>query len=193
MKEPNQNMTTMNLVMTAVCTALLAVLSQISIPLPAGVPISMQTFGIALCGYLLGWRWGGVSYGVYLLLGAVGVPVFTGLKGGAGCLLGLTGGFLWGFLPMVLLCGVLGGAKLKKQRKNAVLGIALGLGGLALCHLAGTFWYSFVSKNALWPSFLSVSMPFILKDVLSVAAGYFLALAVRNGLVRAGVVSQRAV
>ena len=90
----------------AVFAALLAVLSQIAIPMPWGIPFTLQTFAVALCGYVLGPAWAPVAVGVYLALGAVGLPVFSGFAGGAASLLNVTGGFLWGFLPMALLCGL---------------------------------------------------------------------------------------
>ena len=77
--------------------ALLAVVSQLVIPLPAGIPLTFQVLAVALCGCCLGWKWGTVSVLVYLLLGGVGLPLFSGFGGGIGWLLGPTGGFLWGF------------------------------------------------------------------------------------------------
>ena len=89
-----------------ITAAVMAVLSQISIPLPTGVPVTLQTFAVALCGYVLGVGMGGSALAVYLALGAVGLPVFAGFSGGVGSFLGVTGGFLWGFFLMSLLCGL---------------------------------------------------------------------------------------
>ena len=72
------------MVMVAVFAAVMAVLSQISIPLPTGVPVTLQTFAVALCGYTLGVSMGGTALAVYLAIGAVGVPVFAGFGGGVG-------------------------------------------------------------------------------------------------------------
>ena len=93
-------------VMAGVFAALLVVLSQVSIPLPTGIPVTLQTFAVALCGCVLGPAVGSAAVGVYLALGAVGVPVFAGFSGGAGALVGMTGGYLWAFLPMAFLCGL---------------------------------------------------------------------------------------
>ena len=71
-------------VMTGMLAAVMAVMSQIQFPLPSGVPVTMQTFAMALAGYILGWRYGLASTVVYILLGAVGVPVFAGFSGGLG-------------------------------------------------------------------------------------------------------------
>lgn len=69
-------------------TAVLAVLSIVTIPLPTGVPVTLQTFAMAFCGYVLGWKLGGASSALYLILGAIGVPVYAGMSGGFGALLG---------------------------------------------------------------------------------------------------------
>ena len=75
-------------------TAIIAVLSQITIPLPTHVPVTLQTFAVALAGYFLGWKGGAVSALVYGLLGAIGVPVFAGWSGGFSVIVGYTGGFI---------------------------------------------------------------------------------------------------
>ena len=72
------------IVLTGMMAAILAVLSQISIPLPSGVPITMQTFAVALAGFTLGIWQGSASVLIYLLLGLIGVPVFAGFSGGPG-------------------------------------------------------------------------------------------------------------
>lgn len=92
--------------MAALFAALLAILSQIQIPLPSGVPVTMQTFGVALMGAVLGWKVGALSILVYLMMGFVGLPVFAGFGAGVAVLAGPTGGFLIGFVGMAILCGV---------------------------------------------------------------------------------------
>ena len=98
-------MKTKDMILTAMLTAVLAVLSIINIPMPSGVPITLQTFAVALCGYVLGSRWGTLSTFLYVLIGTIGVPVFAGMQAGVGILLGPTGGFLFGFIPMAFLAG----------------------------------------------------------------------------------------
>ena len=108
-------------------TAVIAVLSQIAIPLPSGVPITLQTFAVALTGYMLSYKYGSAAVVTYILLGAVGVPVFSGLKGGAGVLFGVTGGFIFGFLPMAFLCGL-------SSKMKQIPALLMGLAGLFVCH-----------------------------------------------------------
>lgn len=78
-----------NIVMVGVFAAVLAVLSQISFPLPSGIPVTLQTFAVALCGYALGCKRGTLAVLVYIVLGAVGLPVFANFSGGFGSLVGL--------------------------------------------------------------------------------------------------------
>ncbi|MDE5934006.1 MAG: biotin transporter BioY, partial [Lachnospiraceae bacterium] len=131
-EEGNKKITTKDIVGIGMFAAVLAVLSQISIPMPSGVPITLQTFAVALAGVVLAWKMGTASVLVYILLGAVGVPVFAGFSGGAQVLVNYTGGFIWGFIVMTLLCGI------GVQMKNKIAGILLGIAGLAVCHLFGT-------------------------------------------------------
>ena len=77
-------LTTKQIVLTGMMTAVLAVLSIVTIPLPTGVPVTLQTFAMAFCGYVLGWKLGGASSALYLILGAIGVPVYAGMSGGFG-------------------------------------------------------------------------------------------------------------
>lgn len=90
-----------SLCVTALFAAILAVLSPLSIPLPfTPVPLSLGTFAVYLAAAAGGVRWGTLSVAVYLLLGAVGIPVFAGYSGGLQVLVGPTGGYLIGYLPL---------------------------------------------------------------------------------------------
>ena len=127
----NHSVSTETLILTGMMTAVTAVLSQIQFPLPSGIPVTLQTFSVALAAYVLGWKMGTASVAVYILLGAVGVPVFAGFSGGISVIAGLTGGYIWGFLIMALFCG------LAREQKNLFLTAALSLLGLAGCHIPG--------------------------------------------------------
>ena len=178
MKQEEKNKV-QKLVMTGVFAALLAVFSQISIPMPTGVPVTLQTFAVALCAYVLGWKLGVLAVSVYLALGAVGLPVFSGFGAGFGTFLNVTGGFLWGFLLMALLCGF--GA----QTEKPWLAILLGVTGLLLCHVCGVLQFGLLSGNPFWESFLLVSLPYLLKDAISAVLAYLAARAVRFSLRKA--------
>lgn len=166
-------------VLTGVMAAVLAVLSQIAIPMPTGVPVTLQTFAVALCGYILGAGLGTLSVGVYLALGAVGLPIFTEFSGGFGVFLGVTGGFLWGFLPMAFLCG------LGVKRGGKVLAILLGVSGLLVCHLCGVAQFMVVMSTSFRQAFLIASAPFLVKDIISVALAFLAAAAITSSLKKA--------
>ncbi len=171
------------IVFTGVMAALLAVLSQISLPMPTGVPVTLQTFAVALCGYLLGRKFGTLSVAVFLALGAVGLPVFAGFSGGFGDFLGMTGGFLWGFLPFAFFCGM------GNKGKNRIVAVLWGMGGLALCHVFGTAQYALLTSTGAFASFLLVSAPYLVKDVISVVGAYLVAEAALYSLGKAKLVT----
>lgn len=180
MKE--NTLSTQSIALTGMLTAVLAVLSIIQIPMPTGVPVTLQTFAVALCGYVLGRNKGTLSVILYLLLGFLGVPVFTGMTGGIGKLFGYTGGFLYGFLFLAFLCGI--GIQYKSKAASLLLGFA----GLMICHLFGALHYAAAAHQGFPQAFLLVSLPYLVKDILSVIGAYLAALALRNSLSRAGIV-----
>lgn len=171
------------MVVAGVFAALLAVLSQISIPLPTGIPVTLQTFAVALCGFALGPGLGTAAVGVYLALGAVGIPVFAGFSGGVGSFVGMTGGYLWAFLPMAFLCG------LGARQKNRALALTVGFGGLVVCHLCGSFQFALVSAVSPWNAFLLASAPYLLKDAASLVVAYLAAAAILRSLEKARLVT----
>ena len=151
--------------------ALTVVCTYLTIPLPTGVPLTLQTFAVALGGFLLGPVYGTLAVLVYLLLGAAGLPVFSGFTGGLGRFFGPTGGFLWGFPLLAAGCGLL-------RKKPFLLRLLPGLCGLLLCHLLGTGWYAHSASLGFPAAALSVSLPFLPKD----AASLVLALAFARAL-----------
>lgn len=156
------------MIRAGVFCALIAVCSQIALPLPAGIPITLQTLVVALCGYSLGWKWASASVAVYLLLGGIGLPLFSGFAGGFGWLFGgPTAGFLWGFLMVAFCCGL--------PLKNRLLSVLCGIGGMLVCHLLGVVWYGHFTAQGFWQSFLVISFPYLLKDVLCIALAEWLA------------------
>ena len=172
--------TTVEIVSVGMFAAVLAVLSQIAIPMPTGLPITLQTFAVALTGVVLSWRLGTASTLVYILLGAVGVPVFAEFSGGIQILLNYSGGFIWGFIMMALLCGI------GTQMKNKIGGTLLGIVGLFACHLFGVIQFMIVMKMGFLESFLMASVPYLIKDVISVILGFVVGSAIRARLIKAG-------
>ncbi len=176
---------TKTIVMVGMFTAVLSVLSILTIPMPTGVPVTLQTFAVALCGCVLGWKRGLSSVVIYLMLGTVGVPVFAGMTGGPSWLASFSGGFLWGFLFLSALCGV------GMMQKNIILRLLFGLAGLAICHLLGVIQFSMVASSAIPVSFMTVSVPYIVKDVISVVGAFLVALPVRKALFAARILTEK--
>ena len=156
---------------TALFVAIIAVVSQIAIPTPSLVPLTLQTLIIPLCGYLMGWRIGLTSALVYIFLGAVGAPVFSSLQGGFSVIIGHGGGFILGFIPLVALCGAF---------RNKRLAIPMGCVGTLACHIIGTIWYMYLTGNTLITSFVTASLPYIFKDIAFCILAYFISIRLRS-------------
>lgn len=124
----------LDLAYIALFAVLICICSWIAIPF--AVPVTLQTFAVFLALMTLGPRRGFYAVAVYLLMGAVGLPVFSGFQGGIGVLLGAGGGYLIGFLIAALLCRLL----LSRVRSVS----AACLPGLLVCHLCGILWFCFM-------------------------------------------------
>ena len=131
-----------DLVLIALFAALMALCAWVTVPY--AVPFTMQTFGVFLARLLLGGKRGTICMAVYLLLGAVGLPVFSGFRGGVGALVGSTGGYLVGFIVSALLMWALSGFA-RKSRWTLAASMAL---SLAACYAFGTAWFVIVSVRA---------------------------------------------
>ncbi len=151
-------------------TAVLCVISPLSIPLAGGVPISLATMAVMLCGALLGPKDGTAATALYLLIGMIGLPVFSGYSGGAAKIFGLTGGFLAGYLPLACMSGL---AFMKKR--NLFLTALILMAGNALLYALGTFWFVIAAKSTLQAALLSCVVPFLAGDALKIAAVIILA------------------
>lgn len=162
----------------ALFAALMCLCAWISLPL-GDTAITLQTFALFLSLELLGGKYGSLVCMLYLLLGAIGLPVFSGFRGGFGMLLGTTGGYLWGFLACALLYWLITGLL---GNRFHLLGC---LAGLVLCYALGTLWFYWVylrAGSAVGIGFvlLKCVVPFVIPDLLKL----FLALALAKKLNR---------
>ena len=169
-----KNKKLLNLIFAALFAAVLAVTSQIAIPTPMLVPITLQIFIIALGGYLLGTTTSLSSVAVYITLGAVGLPVFSHFRGGAQILFSATGGFIIGFLILAAACGLSG--KLKRDISK----IAISLLGLLLCHLCGTAVFSIITNTPFFESFMVSSLLFLIKDIILVILAFYISKKIKQ-------------
>lgn len=170
---------TQTLTRTAMGAVIIALCAWISIP--AAVPFTLQTFGIFLVLAVLGSRQGTASILVYILLGLIGLPVFAGFSGGAGVLLGPTGGYIFGFALMGLCCLAADKLPLPAAAKPWIGSVT----GLVLCYVFGTLWFLQVAamggKVYSLPAVLGMCVvPFVLPDCIKLA----LALAIGRRLAR---------
>lgn len=168
---------TRTIVIVGMFAAVLSVLSILAIPMPSGVPLTLQTFAVALCGYVLGAKRGVATVFIYIVLGAVGMPVFSGMHGGISWLVGYTGGFLWGFIFLSVLCG----AAMSTRRKLCRV-ILSGI-GLTLCHAIGVLQFAIVAETSLKVAFVTVSAPYLIKDVISLMGAYAAAIPIRKSII----------
>lgn len=167
-----KNIKLRNMVFCGVFAAIIAVFSLISIPLPSMVPITLQTFIIAFAGFYLGSKLGTVSVLIYILIGAIGLPVFSGFRGGLSVLTGVTGGFIFGFIFFVIFCGI--------KREKKIINILFSVLGLAICHILGVLQYAFLTDSPIIASFILVSLPYLLKDIISIVVAKFLCIIVEK-------------
>lgn len=168
---------TRGLIFCALFTALIAIFSQLQLPI-GPVPVSLATLGVMLCGLLLGWRFGALAVGAYILLGAVGVPVFAGFQGGVGRLVGPTGGYIVGYLFYAMLSGL----NLPRLQERFFGRCILLLLGTAVCYGLGTLWFMHMSGRTLSESLSLCVIPFLPGDAAKIALASFLTPRLRKAL-----------
>ena len=165
------------LILTGIFAAVVAVCSWISIPLPfTQVPVNLAILGVLLAGGLLGSKYGALSLIIYILIGAVGVPVFAGFGAGLGTLAGPTGGYIVGYVLCAAVAGLgASSSAASKISKHPSLRLAAFMAlGVAACYTFGTIWYVLLMKTSLWVGLISCVFPFIPLDAIKIAGALFL-------------------
>jgi len=161
-------------VYASLMAALIAAGAYLAIPI-GPVPIVLQNLFVFLAGLLLGPRWGAASVGVYLLAGALGLPVFAGGIGGIGRFAGPTGGYLLGFLPAVFVIGWIT-QKTRRQMWNDIFAMIC---GSLVIYILGLSWLKILTGMTLAKTLAMGMFPFILGDALKIAAAVSIAKALR--------------
>ncbi len=178
----DKKITTYQMAVTALMAAVLCVIGPLSVPIGA-IPISLSNFVISLTVWLLGPKFGTLSVAIYLALGAVGMPVFSGYGGGLAKLAGPTGGYLIGYLAMALI----GGLFVEKSKGNPVIsGIGLVI-GVAVSYVFGTAWFVFQMGCELSYALAVCVYPFIAFDLAKVIIACVVGALLRKRLTQAGV------
>ena len=162
----------------ALGAALLVICSLISIP--AAVPFTLQTFGVFVILVILGWKKGTMAILLYILLGLVGLPVFSGAKGGPAALFGPTGGYILGFL----LTGLCYWLYERFGRERLPAQIASLLMGLLLCYAFGTAWFIrvYTGDITLSRALALCVWPFILPDLAKLSLALLVGRRVKKAL-----------
>ena len=153
-----------NIVLAGMFAAFLAVMSQVSLPMPTGVPITAVL--------------------VYILIGAVGVPVFANFKGGLSVLTGLTGGYIIAWPVMTILCGIQ--PKTQNAKLNMTVNIILSLVGLAVCEGVGALQWALLSGNDLRGIIIYSLTAFVPKDIVLTVLAVIIGRQVRKMAAKAG-------
>lgn len=167
----------------ALMAAVLCVLAPLSVPI-GPVPISLATFVIYLFVYIFGTWMSTASVAVYLLIGLVGIPVFSGYTAGVARLVGPTGGFLVGYL----LVTIVGGLILDKIKRNIIMGFVAFLISTILLYALGTVWYVVLLGGTIAEALMVCMVPFIAVDIIKMAAAAVAGNIIRKVLVKAGIV-----
>ena len=170
-------------VVVALMAAIMCVLSPISIALPISpVPISLGSFCVYLIVYIL--RLDGiVSVIIYLLLGAVGVPVFTGFSGGIGKILGPTGGYMIGYIFLALIAGIF----LNMSHSKKLFGILGMVLGTIVLYIFGSVWLAEVANMTFSQAMLAGVIPFIPGDIVKMIVASYLGSNIRSRLKKANI------
>ena len=166
-----RNNKTLEMVYIAMFAVIITVCSWISIP--ATVPFTLQTFGIFFAVGILGGRRGTISVLVYLLLGIIGIPVFSGFKGGIGVIIGNTGGYIVGFLLSAMTMWLM---ERLFGKKSFVFILSMFL-GLIVCYAFGTFWFMKVYSDGeigVWKALSWCVIPFIGYDIIKIILAFFI-------------------
>lgn len=177
----NTKMNIYQITIMALMAALTCILAPNSLPIGL-VPITLTNLVIYFSVYILGFYYGMGSYLIYLLLGIVGLPVFSGYEGGIQKLAGPTGGYIIGFIFMIII----GGLAMEISRRNMVVTIIAWIIGTFVAYAFGTIWFVKVTKMTVQGALSLCVYPFILPDIAKVVLGTFLGKAVYTALKKAG-------
>jgi biotin transport system substrate-specific component len=158
--------------------AVTAVAAQIAIPIPP-VPFTLQVLAVILSGLLLGPRYGALAQGVYVLVGAVGVPVFSEFSGGLGVVLGPSGGYLVSYPIAAAVAGSAALVVASASRRRALFsGFLWGCAGLAIIYALGATWLAVVTDLPIGIALVQGVLIFVPFDLIKVALATLVAVAV---------------
>ena len=162
------------LTIAAIMAAIMCILGPLSVPI-GPVPVSLTVLFVFFAIYLLGTKLGTVSYIVYLLLGLVGLPVFSGFAGGPAKLFGPTGGYLIGFIPVCIVSGLI----IEKARGRWYIEFAGMVLGLLILYAFGTSWLAFQANMTFSQALAAGVIPFVIFDIIKLVLAMLLGRTLR--------------
>lgn len=175
-----KKLSTKQMIYIALFVALISVMAQISVPGPGGIPFTLQPWGINLAGLILGPYLGALATIIYVILGAVGAPVFAGGNSGFGILVGPSGGFLWTFPIMAYFSGLFA----QKNIALSITGVAIGV----IIGFAGGVFQLMIHNNLTFAVALAHGfIPFIPEAILRITITPVFAKIINTALVKSGV------
>ena len=166
---------------TALGVALITVCAWVTIPVFT-IPFTLQTFAVAFVGALLGWKKGTAAVAVYVLMGLVGVPVFSGFKSGVVALAGPTGGYIVGFVFLALFPALANLLPITKTAKRCAISYLFMVIGLAVCYAFGTGWFVVMYKCSVGYALMLCVVPYLAADFVKLALAALLAVRLQKYL-----------
>ena len=155
--------------------ALTAILSQIAIPI-GPVPVNLSLVSVFLSAAILSTHNAVISQVIYILLGVIGVPVFTSFNSGIQALVGPTGGYIIGYIPCVLITGML----IQRFGKKFIGRAISMLLGLASCYALGTAWFMRLTQTPAWSALTLCVFPFLIADAIKIIFATIISLKIKN-------------
>lgn len=173
-----QEVTHLNIRKTAIVgilAALICVFSPLSLPIGA-IPISLSTLAVYVVSSSVNKKYSVIAVAIYILIGAMGLPVFSSFTGGFQCITGYTGGYIIGYIPCAFIIGMLTD---KYENKKIIYPLSM-TAGTAVCYLCGTLWYMCRAECGFSQSVAICVLPFIIGDILKITAASFIGITLKN-------------
>lgn len=169
------NLSIKEITQIGMCAALMAIFSQLSIPLPfTSVPVTLQVFGIVILAVIVGAKIATLSLIIFVILGAIGLPVFANFSGGFGVIVGPTGGYIIGFIIMAFLIGY------ASSKQNKILLFIASYIAVTIDLLLGTIYLKIVTGMSMQGALIAGLYPFIIKDFIMIAIAVLIGLKVKK-------------
>lgn len=174
-----KQLSTRDLCMIGLWAAIISIMAQLTIPMPKGVPMTMQTFGITITAVALGAKKGGLATLIYVLLGMIGLPVFAGFSGGIGNVVGPTGGFILSFPIMAFVIG------LGSNGKNKIFFVTMLVIGTLINYILGVIGFCGVTGSSIMDGIMACVIPFIPTTIIKAIVGSVIGLQIKTRMVKA--------